>query len=161
MQHPNYPEALRFGCICAGHMEEDLIGARRREAAFKSERQRRARWLRRTWRVSARGNEYLNDDGFNVVVFVRGPFWSARVENHEERSGFEHQFFPITRAAFRDLTGSLVGTPIESKHLAPLNIRREDQQRPFVAAAIREPPLRRYGDRLGTEAPLARAWTSG
>jgi len=44
MEHPDYPETLRVGCVCAGHMEEDLVGARRREAAFKNGRQRRARW---------------------------------------------------------------------------------------------------------------------
>jgi hypothetical protein len=89
MQHPNYPEALRFGCICAGHMEEDLIGAA--AGGGIQERATAPRPLAPPYmaRLSP-GNEYLNADGFNVVVFVQGPFWSARVENHEERSGFEH-----------------------------------------------------------------------
>src|SRR4051794_39614902 len=30
MEHPDYPGSLRCGCICAGHMEEDLTGAQRR-----------------------------------------------------------------------------------------------------------------------------------
>src|SRR5262245_50790777 len=52
MTHPDYPEELRVGCICAGHMEEDLIGAQRREATFKARQARRAKWLTRQWRVS-------------------------------------------------------------------------------------------------------------
>ena len=61
MEHPDYAEALRVGCICAGHMEEeDLVGARAREDAFKAGRSRRARWLAREWRTSRAGNEYLN-----------------------------------------------------------------------------------------------------
>ena len=31
MRHEEWPEELRCGCICAGHMEEDLIGAKQRE----------------------------------------------------------------------------------------------------------------------------------
>jgi hypothetical protein len=34
-------------CICAGHMEEDVAGARKRQAGFKNERGRRKRWLAR------------------------------------------------------------------------------------------------------------------
>lgn len=30
MRHPDYPETLNCGCICAGHMEEDVERARRR-----------------------------------------------------------------------------------------------------------------------------------
>src|SRR5262249_44444099 len=37
MRHPDYPDALNVGCICAGHMEEDLVGAREREEDFKKE----------------------------------------------------------------------------------------------------------------------------
>ncbi|MDT3687475.1 MAG: hypothetical protein RO009_20810 [Pseudorhodoplanes sp.] len=88
MEHPNYPDTLRVGCVCAGHMEENLVGARKREAGFKSERSRRVRWLSRRWRVSAAGNEFLNtNDGFNVVVYPRGAIWGARVEHRA--SGYQ------------------------------------------------------------------------
>jgi len=82
MEHPAYRELLRVGCVCAGHMEEDPVGARRREAGFKNDRNRRTRWLERTWRISAAGNEFLNtNDGFNVVVYAKGAIWGARVEH--------------------------------------------------------------------------------
>jgi hypothetical protein len=79
MEHSDYAEALRVGRICAGHMEEDLVGARKREDAFKASRGRRARWLTREWRTSRAGNEYLNTDGFNVVVYPVDNGWGARV----------------------------------------------------------------------------------
>ena len=83
MEHKDYPEVLRVGCVCAGHMEEDLAGARRREAAFKDERARRTRWLSRRWRVSSNGNEFINtSDGFNVVVYrLAGGGWGGRIEH--------------------------------------------------------------------------------
>jgi hypothetical protein len=28
MEHDDYPEVLEVGCVCAGHMEQDLEGAR-------------------------------------------------------------------------------------------------------------------------------------
>jgi hypothetical protein len=88
MEHDAYEGVLRVGCICAGHMEEDLVGARMREAAYKNDRARRSRWLQRKWRVSAGGNEFLNTaDGFNVVIYRTGRSWGARVEHRA--SGFQ------------------------------------------------------------------------
>jgi hypothetical protein len=79
MQHPDWEGKLEVGCVCAGHMEEDYEGARKRETAFKSRRKGRAHWLERRWRRSAAGNPYINANGFNVVVFRRGSGWTARI----------------------------------------------------------------------------------
>jgi hypothetical protein len=97
MEHPDYAEALRVGCICAGHMEEDLERAQLREKTFKAGRQRRARWLSRTWRCSQRGNEFLNVSGFNVVVFRAGGGWCARVAHRNYE--WSHQLAPRGTAA--------------------------------------------------------------
>jgi hypothetical protein len=78
--------ALRVGC-CAGHMEENLVGARKRETAFKASRKRRARWLTREWQTSRAGNQYLNADGFNVVVFPVDGAWGARILDRETGRG--------------------------------------------------------------------------
>jgi hypothetical protein len=79
MQHPDYPDVLEVGCVCAENMEGDYVGPRRREAKLKQ----RQRWIAREWRESRAGNEYLNARGFNVVVFPRGTRWGARVEDRE------------------------------------------------------------------------------
>lgn len=87
MENDRYEGELRVGCVCAGHMEEDLEGARCRETEFKNGRARRSRWLSRAWRTSAAGNDFLNtQDGFNVVVYRQGSIWGARIEHRA--SGF-------------------------------------------------------------------------
>lgn len=100
MEHPDYAESLQVGCICAGHMEEDLVGARARESAFKANRARRARWLIRGWRVSQAGNEYLNADGINVVIYpVKGGF-GARVQHRGRKwSRFSQHVYPTVERA--------------------------------------------------------------
>jgi len=81
MQHPDYPEVLGCGCVCAGHMEEDYEAARQREKALHNASARRRKWLTRGWRVSRSGNPFLNVDGYNVVVYAAGLGWGFRVSN--------------------------------------------------------------------------------
>lgn len=83
MEHPEYGDTLRCGCVCAGNMECDYARARRREAKMRNRASRRERWLSRRWRVSARGNEYINTDGYNVVVRGGGSRWFFFVRNRE------------------------------------------------------------------------------
>ncbi len=80
MAHPDYDDVLGVGSVCAGHMEEDYAAAREREKQARSRFNRRVRWLEARWRVSARGNHYLNRNGFNVVVHRRSGLWAYRIE---------------------------------------------------------------------------------
>lgn len=88
MEHDDYPEILEVGCVCAGHMEEDLEGARRRDRAMASRARKRARWVERQWRVSVKGNEWLRADGYRVVVYQKGSEWGATVASEDD--GFVH-----------------------------------------------------------------------
>ena len=85
MEHDDYSEILEVGCVCAGHMEQDLEGARRRDRAMASRAGKRARWLQRQWRVSAKGNEWLRADGYRVVVYRKGTEWGATVASADDR----------------------------------------------------------------------------
>ena len=67
MENPRYPNVLRVGKVCAGHMEGDVDGALLREREFKNIAARRANWVTRTWRTSAQGNSYVRADGFHVT----------------------------------------------------------------------------------------------
>jgi hypothetical protein len=92
MQHPGYPEVLGAGCVCAGKMADDYEGARRREADLRNAAQRRLRWLSRKWNESAKGNAYLNTDGFNIVIYPRrdprfGRAWTFRITDREAERG--------------------------------------------------------------------------
>ena len=55
MENDRFEGELRVDCVCTGHMEGDLKGARQRETKFKNGRTRRYRWLSRAWRTSAAG----------------------------------------------------------------------------------------------------------
>lgn len=79
MEHPDYPDVLEVGCICAGHMEEDLSASRAREASMKSRASKRKRWTSRAWKVSAKGNPYISADGFRITVYPRGGGWAATI----------------------------------------------------------------------------------
>lgn len=79
MQHPDYPEALDCGCVCAGKMEEDYTAARARETDLKNAARRRANWLKRKWKISQNGNHYLKTDGYHIVVFQKSGSWSGTI----------------------------------------------------------------------------------
>jgi hypothetical protein len=79
MEHQDYPEILGAGCICAGHMEENLYGAKERDTQMHSRAQKRNRWLSRAWKVSRKGNEYIKSDGYIVTIYPKGPNWGATI----------------------------------------------------------------------------------
>ncbi len=68
MEHPDCDTQCEVGCICAEKLSDDYAGPKRRESAMKNRATRRARWLTRQWRLSAKGNRYLNIKGINVGV---------------------------------------------------------------------------------------------
>lgn len=83
MHHPEYPEELLVGCICAEHMEQDYVRPREREKRMRTLAARRKTWGGRQWRVSGRGNLYLNTDGYNLVIVPSGLQWRVMVSNRE------------------------------------------------------------------------------
>lgn len=90
MSHGEYPEQLQVGCVCAGHMEENLAAAKGRETSMKSRAEKRKRWVSRTWKRSARGNHWLEADGYRVTVYWKGTRWAATITevggNYERHS---------------------------------------------------------------------------
>ena len=83
MEHPNYSEPLEVGCVCAGHMEGDLVASRAREISMKSRSGKRKRWLSRKWKTAASGNSYIVADGYRITVYPKGKLWRAKVVNVE------------------------------------------------------------------------------
>jgi hypothetical protein len=83
MRHPDYPEVLGVGCVCAENMEGDTVRPREREARLRGLAGRRASWARREWRRSAKGNTYLNTEGYNLVVVSTPSGWRITVENRK------------------------------------------------------------------------------
>jgi hypothetical protein len=79
MTHQGYGD-LAVGCICAGKMTGDYVGAKERERVVRNLGKRRENWLKRKWRISGKGNQYLNILGHNVGVNRQGQGWVGRVD---------------------------------------------------------------------------------
>ena len=83
MIHPARGLELDTGSVCASRMESDPSAAPARERALKNVARRRQNWLTRRWLVSAMGQDYLNVDGLNIVVYEVGGGWGGRItERH-------------------------------------------------------------------------------
>ena len=93
MEHDEYDETVGVGCVCAGKMEDDYARPKMREQRMKNKASRRQRWLARKWRESSKGNDYINAEGLNVVVFPykRGPAtgkWGYRIDGQFGKRAF-------------------------------------------------------------------------
>lgn len=69
MEHPEYHQCLGVGCVCAEKMSDDYTNPRLLEQKLKNKTSRKSRWLTRKWRISRKGNPFLNVDGKNITVF--------------------------------------------------------------------------------------------
>lgn len=82
MRNDRYPEDLKVGCVCAGHMESDLEGARQREVRYRNKRKRRDNWLSRRWQNSFKtGGHYLRTDGMVISVYPTSDYWSPTIRH--------------------------------------------------------------------------------
>jgi hypothetical protein len=101
MTHSDYAASLDVGCVCAEKMEDDYVGPRRREKALRSAAGRKMRWLSREWKVSSRGNDYINTGGFNITVYPHGDgTWGGRIEERDSgRVQHSRRRYPTDEAA--------------------------------------------------------------
>jgi hypothetical protein len=85
MKHPDYKEILRAGCICAGHMEANLINAKKRDDFMKSRSDKRKRWLNhRGWKISKKGNDWIKTEGFLIVMKSHDTYWSGLIRSEND-----------------------------------------------------------------------------
>jgi len=85
MQNAEYDRILQVGCVCAGHMESDLIHAKKRDDFMKSRANKRKKWISRKWKISRNGNEYIVADGYVITVFFKYGKWKALVKSEDEQ----------------------------------------------------------------------------
>jgi hypothetical protein len=78
MQHENAPD-LFVGCICAGHMEENLLAAKTRENKARNRSARRKTWLSRKWKISDSGNEWLRSRGYRISIYPTLKGWGSTI----------------------------------------------------------------------------------
>jgi hypothetical protein len=108
MAHPNLDEQFNVGCVCAEKMSGDYEGPKQREAELRNRAARRTRWLQRKWRVSVKGNSFLNIDGYNLVVYpTKTGRWGYKIgdrfgprtypTNNEAKLGLFDDFWAMTQ----------------------------------------------------------------
>jgi len=69
MEHDKYPDRLECGCVCSGHMSDDLLSASTRDDELKLKMRRRANFPNRSgWTPSKSGNAFINVEGYNIVI---------------------------------------------------------------------------------------------
>lgn len=49
MEHADYPDKLRVGCICAGVMEGNILNAQKRDHEARLRSQRKSNYLKKQW----------------------------------------------------------------------------------------------------------------
>ena len=94
MEHDSYANELEVGCICAENMSGDYVNPRRLEQRLKNRAARKAKWLKRKWRTSAKGNSFINAEGHNLVVFpnkFNPDKWSFGIDGKFTRRLFKTQ----------------------------------------------------------------------
>ncbi len=70
---------LGVGRVCAENLEEDYVAAGQREKRAQSKVRRRTTWMQAKWKMSCRGNAYINRNGFNIVLYRRFRGWARGV----------------------------------------------------------------------------------
>jgi hypothetical protein len=108
MEHPGFSGTLAVGCVCAEHMEDDYLAPRTREKTLRHKARRRKSWAERKWRISAKGNSYLNTEGFNIIVFgtrdTASRSWGFKVENRATGQGQFSRRRYLTEEAAKNAT---------------------------------------------------------
>ncbi len=96
---------VAVGCICAGHLENNIEAAKDREKTLQNKARRRVSWMRRTWKISRQENEYLKVDGYIIVVFPRLNGWSGVVTKDDFKRFLDRNYATCeeAKAALFDL----------------------------------------------------------
>lgn len=92
MGHEDYGIELHVGCVCAEKMSGDYQGPREREKKLRNRAARKIKWLTRKWRVSAKGNHFLNIEDHNLSVFpTKYGKWGYRIDSEFGKNYFKTQ----------------------------------------------------------------------
>jgi len=110
MEHPDYPNELSVGCVCAEHMEDDYVGPREREKRLRDRARRQRTWHRRQWwRASLSSDSwYLNTEGFHLTVYPTYSGWQVQVKRHDGKPQRGRGCYPTRDAAIAKALDALL-----------------------------------------------------
>lgn len=82
LEHPEIEQQYRVGCICAEKLTNDYVNPRKRENYLKNKAERKKTWIKRDWRVSIKGNRYMNIDKHNVgIIRLDNKKYKCRIDS--------------------------------------------------------------------------------
>ena len=104
MEHQEYPNELRVGCICAGKMSDDYVGPKKREQVLRNKASKRSNLFKRKWKISFMGNEYLKISNRRIVIMknLYSPGWEYAIGVQWSKGNFSTSD-EAKRAAFDQL----------------------------------------------------------
>jgi hypothetical protein len=68
MEHPQYPQTVRAGRVCAGNMENDYAAPWQRERELLNRHNRKMAFLKREWQYCQNGNYVLKFKGEYLTI---------------------------------------------------------------------------------------------
>jgi hypothetical protein len=86
--HPDFPEEIQVGCVCAENLCEDYVGPRAAESRVKRHRSRLKTFLNRGWKPGLNGSLFRSWKGRRVLLAPRGGGWIAKVDGEGGRRLF-------------------------------------------------------------------------
>ncbi|MBN2021070.1 MAG: hypothetical protein JW749_12705 [Sedimentisphaerales bacterium] len=91
LQHNEYENKIRVGCICAEKLTNNYINPKAKETNLAKKAARKSKWLSRRWKTSKKGNPYLNIEGHNLTVFpnkFKPGFWKYQIDGQFSKDSY-------------------------------------------------------------------------
>lgn len=79
LAHPDYPDILECGCVCAGYMTDDPAGATRREAVVRYRAKRRSSWTASGWGRTHAGSPMRATGGYHITIWHFDALWQFKL----------------------------------------------------------------------------------
>ena len=77
LRHPDYPEMIRVGCVCAEKLTNNYVAPRNIENALRNRASRRKYFLKQNWYTNAKGNLVLKYKGEYITAVQKYGHYSC------------------------------------------------------------------------------------
>lgn len=74
MRHPEFPDELHVGCVCAEKMTDDYVNPRKYETALKNKAARRRNFNKVDWRFNSVKNTYSKKYKGEYITIMQGVY---------------------------------------------------------------------------------------
>lgn len=82
LTHPQWPQTIECGCICAGKLEGDIAKAKRREKIIHRRSARRHKWTdHKQWNLLPNGVWKNDGQGWQSIIYPTPNGWAGLVRH--------------------------------------------------------------------------------